>query len=158
MADVVFNVAKGRGIEFHERVVNNDGANSALVVCLFQVIEADATIIDYDDLATLIAAAGNTEATFTNYARKVLTDAELTAATLDDANDRYDADMPNQVWSSAGGTVDNSLAKLIVGFDNDTTAGTDTNIIPIAAYDFVVSTNGGDLTANVNAAGYLRGT
>lgn len=156
MADGVFNVSKGRGIEFHERVVANDPANSAIVVVLLSAAEADGTIEDYDTLAAVLGAAGNTEATFTNYARKVLTDADLSTSTLDDTNNRRDADMGDQTWTSAGGATNNTLAKLLICYDSDTTGGTDTNIVPIAHYDFVATTDGNDLIAQINAAGYLR--
>ena len=73
MADGVFNVAKGKVNEYHDRVDNNDPANSAIIVVLLQVAEADATLQDYATLSALLAGA-NTECTFTNYARKVITD------------------------------------------------------------------------------------
>lgn len=156
MADGVFNIAKGRGIELHNRVASNDPANSALVVVLLKASEADATLQDYDTLGAILAEAGNTEADFTNYARKVLTDADLTAVTPNDTDNRQDADFADQVWSSAGGASNNTLTKLLICYDADTTGGTDANIVPIAYYDFAVTTGGGDLTAQLNAAGYLR--
>lgn len=48
MADFIFNVAKGKWAEWHERVNNNDPANSALVIMLLKTAEADATLKDYD--------------------------------------------------------------------------------------------------------------
>lgn len=155
MGDVVANITKGRGIELHERVNNNDPANSALVVVLFRVIEADATLIDYDTLAAVLAGS-NTEANFTNYARKVLTDSDVAASATDDTNNRREADFADQTWTSAGGAANNSLVKLGIFYDPDTTGGDDTALVPIAFYDFVITTNGGDLVAQLNAAGYLR--
>ena len=46
---------------------------------LLKAAEADGVLEDYDDLGALLGAAGNTEADFTSYARKTLTDAELAA-------------------------------------------------------------------------------
>lgn len=147
MADGVFNIAKGKVNEYMARVDGNDPTNSAIVVVLLKAAEADATLEDYDDLAALLGAAGNTEADFTNYARKVLTDADITAPTPDDTNNRQDADLPDQTWSSAGGTTDNTLVKAVICYDNDSTGGTDSNIIPLTHHDFAVTTNGNDLQA-----------
>lgn len=155
MADGVFNIAKGRVNEYVNRVDSNDPTNSALVVVLLQVAEADATLEDYDDLSALLAGS-NTEATFTNYARKVLTDTDVTAPTPDDTNNRQDADIPDQTWTSAGGATNNTLVKMLVCYDNDTTAGTDANIIPLTYHDFSITTNGNDLSALINAAGFYR--
>ena len=157
MADQVFNIARGRGVEFYNRVKGNDPANSAFIMVLLKVAEADATLIDYDDLGALLGAAGNTEADFTNYARKVITDTELAALPApDDTNNRYDIDMPDQVWTSAGGAANNDLVKALICYDSDTTGGTDANIIPVAHYDFSITTDGNNLTAQVNAGGFLR--
>jgi len=156
MGDIILNIAKGRINEYFSRVANNDPANSAIIVVLLQAAEADAVLIDYDDLATLLAAAGNTEATFTNYARKTLTDADITDPTPDDTNNWQSADMPDQTWTSAGGATNNTLAKLILCYDSDTTGGTDSNIIPFAAHDFVITTDGTDLIAQINAGGAVR--
>lgn len=154
MANGVFNIAKGRVNEYQNRVNDNDPANSALIVVLLKVAEADATLEDYADLGTLIAAAGNTEADFTNYARKTLTDAEIGPPTVDNTNNNQRSDFPDQTWTSAGGTTDNTLVKLIVCYDADTTGGTDSNIIPLTYHDFATTTNGNDLTAVINANGY----
>jgi len=157
MADGVFNIAKGRAVELYNRVENNDPAASALVLVLLKAAEADATLEDYDDLATLLGQAGNTEADFTNYARIVLTDAELANLPApDDANNRFDIDLPDQTWSSAGGATNNSLVKLLVCYDNDTGAGTDSNLVPLVHLDFSATTDGNDLNATINAAGFFR--
>ena len=156
MADGVFNIAKGRVIELHNRVDTNDPTNSGLVVVLCKVSEADATLEDYDDLNALLGSAGNTEADFTNYARKVLTDSDITAATPDDTNNWQQCDIPDQTWSSAGGTLDNTLTKVIICYDNDTTGGNDTNLIPLTHHDFTPTTNGNDLVLQIDSNGYFR--
>lgn len=157
MADQVFNIAKGRIVEYYNRVKGNDPANAAFIVVLLKVAEADATLIDYDDLNALLGAAGNTEADFTNYARKTLTDSDLaTLPAPDDTNNRYDVDLPDQTYSSAGGASNNTLVKALVCYDSDTTGGTDANIIPLCHYDFSVTTDGNDLNLNWNAAGFFR--
>lgn len=156
MADQVFNIAKGRGIQYVDNVATNTPANSGLVVVLLKAAEADATLSDYDTLSALLAEAGNTEADFTDYARKVLTDSDISAATVDDANERVDADIPDLTWTSAGGASNNTTAKLVICYDDDTTGGTDANLIPISHHDFVATTDGNDLLAQINAAGFYR--
>lgn len=157
MADQPFNIAKGRTVEFYNLIKSNTLVNAAFVVVILQVSEADSVLIDYDDLAAVLGAAGNTEATFTNYARKVLDDTDLDAFPApDDTNNRFDIDLPDQVFTSAGGATNNSLVKALVCFDADTTGGTDTNIIPCAHYDFVATTDGSNLTLEVNTAGFYR--
>ena len=156
MADGVFNIAKGRVAELYNRVDSNDPTNSALIVVLLSAAEADGTLEDYDDLSTLLGAAGNTEATFTNYARKSLTDTDLSAFAADDTNNRVDLDFADQTWTSAGGASNNTLVKLLVCYDNDTTGGTDSNIVPLTHHDFSVTTDGNDLTAQLASAGFYR--
>ena len=157
MADQAFNIAKGRTVEWYNRVESNDPAASAFIVVLLKVAEADATLIDYDDLGALLGAAGNTEATFTNYVRKTITDAELAALPApDDSNNRFDVDMPDVVWTSAGNGANDTLVKLLVCYDSDTAGGTDANILPVAHYDFAVTTDSNDLTAEFDAAGFFR--
>lgn len=156
MADGVFNIAKGRIVELYNRVKSNDPANAALIVVAFQVSEADALLEDYDNLSVLIAAA-NTEATFTNYARKVLTDADLAALPPpDDTNNRYEVDIPDQTWISAGGALNNTLTKILICYDSDTTAGNDTNILPLTHHDFTPTTDGSDLVMQVDVLGFFR--
>lgn len=156
MADGVFNVAKGKVNGYVDRVADNDPTNSAIVVVLLQASEADATLEDYDTLNDILGAAGNTEADFTNYARKVLTDSVITNSTVDDTNDRRESDIPDQTWSSAGGTTDNTMTKVIICYDNDSTGGNDTNLIPLTHHDFTPTTNGNDLVMNVDANGFFR--
>lgn len=157
MADGVFNIAKGRVVELYNRVENNDPANAGFAVVLVKLAEADGILEDYDDLSALLGAAGNTEADFTNYARKVLSDADLAALPApDDTNNRYEVDLPDQTWTAAGGAANNTLVKMLICYDSDTTGGTDANIIPLCHYDFAVSTDGSDLTAQFDALGFFR--
>ena len=157
MADLAFNIAKGRTVEWYNRVKSNDPANAAFIVVLLKVTEADATLIDYDDLGAVLGAAGNTEATFTNYGRKTITDAELAALPApDDSNNRFDVDMPDLVWTDAGGASNDTLVKLLICYDSDTGAGTDANILPVAHYDFAVTTDGNTLTAELHVDGFYR--
>lgn len=158
MANFVFNIAKGQGVELYRRVKSNDPANSAFVVVLLAStgLVSDATMKDYDTLSAVLAGASD-EATNTGYARKLVTDSELAALPApDDTNDRYDIDMPDQTWTSVANDGTGAIGKLLICYDADTTGGTDANIVPVAAYDFVVTPDGTNISNIVNAAGFLR--
>lgn len=158
MANIVFNIAKGEVNAYTKRVVNNDPANSALVIVLLKTAQADATLQDYDTLGAILSAGGgtaNVEANFTNYARKVLTNTELSAPTVDDAGNQQYSDAPDQTYVSAGGAVNNALVKMVICYDADTTTGTDANLIPLVALDFVSTTDGTDILASFSAEGFF---
>lgn len=156
MADSVFNIAKGRVAELYNRVDSNDPANSALIVVALKAtgLEAHATLIDYDTLAAILAAA-NDEATNVGYARKTLTDSDLSALSVDDTNNRVDLDIPDQTWTAVA-TSGGAWGALLVCYDNDTTGGSDTNIVPLTVHDFAVTPDGSDITAQINASGFYR--
>lgn len=155
MADFVFNIAKGRVVEYYNRVKSNDPTNSALVLVVIDAAgDTDATMKDRDDLAALLAGTSN-EVTNTNYARKVLTDADLAALPApDDTNDRFDIDLPDQTWSAVA--AGSAWTDIIVCYDSDTTGGTDSNIIPLTCHDFAVTPDGSDIVAQIAAAGFYR--
>lgn len=153
MATLFFNIAKGRWAELYNRVDSNDPANSALILIPVDVAAVtDATIIDLDTFAAVIAA-GVTERTTGGWNRKTLTDADLAAFAPDDTNDRVDLDFADQTWT---GVTAGAVTDLILCYDNDTTAGTDANLIPIAIYDFPITPDGSDVVAVVNSAGFGR--
>jgi hypothetical protein len=144
-------------VQYYDNVKNNSPANSAFVYVLLQDtgLDADDTLRDFDTLATLIAA--NTEATFTSYARKIVTDSDLAALpSPDDTNNRFDLDMPDWVFATAGGASNNTIQKLVVGYDADTTSGTDANIVPCLLLNVNIVTDGNQLTIAVNASGIWR--
>lgn len=156
-ADFVFNVAKGRVRTYYDNVDNNTPANSALVVVLLETsgLEADSTLKDYDNLLALLGGTSN-EPTGGNYTRKTVTDAELTTSSQDDTNDRLDLDIPDQTWTTLTTTGNASIGKLLICYDDDTTSGTDTNIIPLTAHSFDVTPDGSDVIAQIAAAGFFR--
>lgn len=135
MANIVFNIAKGRINELALRVKNNDPANSALVlVALAQTgLEADSVLVDYDDLGSLLAASTN-EATNTNYARKIITDATLGTIAPDDTNDRFELTIPTQTWDPAPAAGD-TWGAYVLCYDPDTTTGTDSSVVPLLKWD-----------------------
>lgn len=155
MPGLIFNVALGCGNELHNRVANGDPEDAGLVLVLLKTVESDANLRDHATLQTLLAAAGNEECDFTNYARKVLTDADIDPSVVDNAGNRRYSSISDQVWLSAGGATNNSIVRLLVCYDPDTTGGGDSEIVPISSHVFEKETDGNDLTAFVDPSGYF---
>lgn len=140
MANIVFNVAKGRVVEFYNRVKGNDPANSALILVPLSAAASDATLLDQATLAAVLAGGSTEQATM---GRKTLTDAELAAFPgPDTTNDRYDVSLPTVTWAAASGSA---VVKILVAYDSDTTGGTDANIIPLTCFDFAQTPSGADI-------------
>jgi hypothetical protein len=142
MANIVFNIAKGRVVEYYNRVKSNDPANSALILVPIETsgLEADATLIDADTLTAVLAGTTNEQTTM---GRKTLTDADLASLPApDDTNDRYEVSLPTVTWTAASG---NAISKILVAYDSDTTSGTDANIVPLTMFDAVATPDGNNL-------------
>lgn len=149
MANIVFNIAKGRFVELYNRVKANDPAASALVVVPIETagLETDAVLKDADTLAAVLAGTTNEQVTM---GRKVLTDADLAAAVVDDVNDKFAVSIPQITWAAAAG---NPISKLLIGYDSDSGAGTDAGIVPLVLLDFTVTPTGTDVIAQTGAFG-----
>jgi hypothetical protein len=142
MANIVFNIAKGRVVEYYNRVESDDPTNSAIIIVPIETsgLETDAALIDSDTLSDVLDGTTNEQTTM---GRKTLTQADLAALPApDDTNDRYDVSLPTVTWTAATG---NAISKLLVCYDPDTTAGTDANIIPLTMFDFTVTPSGTDI-------------
>ena len=142
MANIVFNIAKGRVVELYNRVESDDPSASALILIPIETtgLEADATLIDVDTVTALLAGATNEQTTM---GRKTLTQADLAALPApDDGNDRYDISLPTVTWTGATG---NAISKIVVAYDSDTAAGTDANIVPLTMFDFAITPDGSDV-------------
>jgi hypothetical protein len=152
MADFVFNIAKGRVVEYVNRVDANDPAASTLVVVVIDANgDTDATMKDRDDLAALLGGTAN-EVTNANYARKTLTDSDVALGSPDDGNDRFDVDIADQTWTAVGAGT--AWTDLIVCYSPS--AGADSTIIPLTCHDFALTPDGSDITAQIAAAGFFR--
>jgi hypothetical protein len=142
MANVVFNISKGRSVELYARVKSNDPSTSALILVPIETtgLEADATLIDKDDLAAVLSGTTNEQTTM---GRKTLTDTELaTLPAPDDGNDRYDISLPTVTWTAATG---NAISKILVCYDANTGAGTDADILPLTLFDAAATPDGNDI-------------
>lgn len=151
MSDGVFNIAKGRVAELHHRVDANDPSTSVLVVVLLAStgLVADATMRDYADLSSILAGASD-EATNTGYARKVLTDTDISDFTTNNTSDRNECDIADQTWTSVSNDGTGAVGKLLICYDAVSGSGTDADIIPLTYHDFVVTPNGGNIVASIS--------
>lgn len=150
MADIIFNIAKGRFARYADLPESND----ALIVVLLKAsgLVTDATMRDYDTLADVLAGASD-EADFGTYARKTGTSVTVT---VDDTNDRVDVDMADPSSYTATGSSQ-AVGAALVCYDSDTTGGTDANIVPIAKLDAVITFDVGvPATLSFNASGFAR--
>lgn len=157
MADFIFNIAKGKLVEYASRINLNDPANSVLQIALWNTTATDATLRDLDTVAQVESDANTAELTSgsnANYARKTLTDASGITITVDDTNDRVDVDIPDQTWTALGAGT--AITDLSAQYDSDSTAGTDANQVPVSWHDFPITPDGSDVTAVINTAGIWR--
>lgn len=128
MAAVTANVAKGREIELYNRVFTNDPTNSALIMMLLRTGGASLSSLQDADTFTAVLAL-STEVSVAGYARKVLTNADLAAWAPNDSTNSTSLVLPLQTFTltATGQTID----MVVVGYDDDTTGGTDANIVPV---------------------------
>lgn len=138
MADICFNIAKGR-LAYYASL---PAANDALILILLEAtgLEADSVLRDYDDVATLLAAATNEQ---TTGGRKTVT---AVTVTVDDTNDRVNLDFADQTWTALTG---NGIAALLIAYDPDTTGGTDSTLVPLTKHDLAITPDGSDLVVTV---------
>lgn len=138
MADFTFNIAKGRLAYYASLPATND----ALIAVLVEAsgVETDAVLKDKDDLAAVFSGATNEQ---TTGGRKTLASVTVT---VDDTNDRVNIDCADITWTALTG---NAISDIVIGYDPDTTGGTDADIIPLTMHDFSITTDGTDVVATV---------
>lgn len=156
MGNFTYNQAKGEVVGRHQRVVNNDPTNSALVLVAINTTESDLVLQRLDTLAQVLANANTAEVTNTNYSRKILTDSVLSAKVVNDVDDQAELDMPDQLFVAI--EAGDAWTDIIVCFDPDTSTGDDTTLIPLLQYDFSVNPDGRDIPLEVDADGYYWAT
>lgn len=147
MGTVVPNIGKGKGAQ----LATLPAANDALLAILLKSsgLVADSALIDYASVSTMLAGASD-ECDFTSYARATLTSVTVTVDTTNDRTD-VDADDPSFTAGSAQAT-----GKIVVAYDPDTTGGTDADLIPIYADDFVMTTPTGTISHQFPSGGFWR--
>jgi len=148
VANFVFNIAKGRIVEFYNRAENNDPTNSALILVPLSASGTEAQGQDLTTLAAVEADANFAEQTGGGWVRKTLESAQLAALpAANNTDNRYDIQLPSVTWTAPSAA--SNTTGLLVCYDSDTTGGTDSNIIPLTHHDFVVTADGNDVILNV---------
>lgn len=134
--DFSFNVALGREVEFWNRVNDNDPTNAILrcMVLAAAGLETDVVLRAKTTFADILSGTTN-EATNTGYSRVSFTDADIAAYTVDHAARSITLALPSIITQSPA--AGDSWAKFIIGYDSDSTGGTDSGIIPITAHDLL---------------------
>jgi hypothetical protein len=138
MASFGFDVALGREVEFWNRVNDSDPTNAVFVLAVLanSGIETDAVLRTKTTFTDLVSGT-TAEVTNSGYSRIVLDDTDIDAYTVDTTNHRITPDLDDQTFSSI--VAGDSWRKLVLGYDSDSTGGTDANIIPVSAYDLLVN-------------------
>ncbi len=141
MGDFVINHSLGRTAEKIE-----DGADVILVV--LSVMDADATVKDGNPDNTLgggsgiLDLGGTTEQTGSNWTpRKVISNGSITV-TVDDSGDLVKVLLPDQTYTAVASA--NNTTDMFVCEDG----ASDTLRNVLTAHDFVVTTDGNDVTAD----------
>jgi hypothetical protein len=150
MAPFIPTITTGRFVRYSELPAANDG----LIWMILQSLglERDLVLRDKDSFADVLLGTTN-EATFGGYRRVTATGVVVTT---DDANNRTNVDANDPSWAPLSAQA---VAKIVLGYDPDTTGGTDADILPVFMDDFVALTTPPlTLTYQVNAAGWGRAT
>lgn len=145
MANLTFNIALGK-VKYYAEL---GAASDALVAVPIETsgIVSDAIMRDYDTLADILAGASNEQSSM---GRKTLTGVTVT---VNDTLDRVELDSADITWTSATG---NPISAIVIGYDGDTTSGSDADIVPLIKADFAITPDGSSVTANV--ADFFRAT
>ncbi len=152
MADLIFNVAKGRGIQLCKNVEDNSPAAAVLRIFAIVSTDTDAALKVADTMAAVFALTNTAEATNTNYANITDDGTDLTI-NLDDTNHLHDAILADQTFTAIA--AGSNWTHLIIAYDADGT-DTDANTIPLSAHTFAVTPNGGDIVADFPVTGFFR--
>ncbi|MFD7884091.1 hypothetical protein ACFV3N_16830 [Streptomyces bauhiniae] len=138
MANIVFNIAKGRLAAYADLPLTNDAL--IMVPLSASGLGSDATLMDCATLTAVKAAA--TEQT--TLGRKSLTGVTVT---VDNTNDRVNIDCADVTWTATAGAA---IGAVVICYDGDTTAGTDADIIPLTKHDVSMTPDGSDFTLTIS--------
>lgn len=140
---LVNTFAKGR---FVEKCMLPLGTDAILVVPLQSAsIPTDTVLRSCANLGAVFTA-GALEATFSNYARIALTSAAITITTTLSGTFPQSVALSTQVWSAAGGAVNNTLAAIVLAY-RPTSGTADSGCLVLGTLAYAGTTTGGALTA-----------
>lgn len=152
MGNLVFNTALGAVKQLVKNVEDNSPAAAVLRMHAWVITATDADVGNQDTIAELQALALSAEATNSGYANISLDETDITI-TVDDTNDWVDLIVGDQTFTSV--VAGDNWTDITISYD---AAGTDTdaNTELLTLHDFVVTPNGGDITADEGANGFYR--
>lgn len=158
MANYVFGTtAAGRVGEYVNRVLNNDPAASALIFIPMSQSGTNEQAEALTTFAAVEADANFAEQVAASWGRKTVTDTGGGLSWAWDAtNNRNEADANDLVWTAP--LAGNNTTGLVVCYDSDTAAGTDSNLIPLIHLDMAVTANGQQVTFQFNTEGFYNAT
>lgn len=137
MASIVFNKALGMEAYYGSLPAANDALGVLLLAA--SGLPSDATLRDCATVAAVVAAG--TEQT--TMGRKTLASVTVT---VDNTADRVAIDCADIVWTASAGAA---VGAMVIFYDPDTTAPSDSSRIPIAKLDFSITPDGSDVTAGI---------
>ena len=145
MASFVGTFAKGRVIEKCALPLGTD--NILIIPLQSSGLPSDTTLRNAANLAAIFTA-GALEATFTGYARKVLSSSDITIANNTGTFVATATVNAAQTWASAGGALNNTITKIVVAY-RPTSGTADSGCMVLATQDYSGSTTGGAFTVTV---------
>lgn len=135
--------AKGR---FIEKCMLPLGTDHILVIPLQSTsIPSDTTLRNCANLAAVFTA-GALEATFSNYSRIALASSAITITTNTSTPFSQVASFATQVWTAAGGAVNNTFNAIVLAYQ-PTTGTADSGCLVLATLSYAGTTTAGALTA-----------
>lgn len=145
VANQVSTAALGRVAQLYKNIDENIVAASTLVICaIFATgIESDATLKDKVTFDDYVNGTTN-EATNVNYARKVLTDADLVAWAPTYASDWVILDFPDQTWTAVGAAA-GAWTAVVTTYDPSSSGVTATLMEMLTQHAFDVTPDGSDI-------------
>jgi len=153
MTDIILNEALGISRPIIQQVENNSPVAAVLRLHLWDttgVSEEDIRDVTDGNVDDYEAVANIAEITNTGYSNLALDETDITI-TVDDSNDSVDIGIADQVFTSI--SAGDAITKLTVSYDGDGT-DTDTGTVVLWSLDFVVTANGGDITADFAAVSW----
>jgi hypothetical protein len=139
---------KGRWVEKFKLPL---GTDNIVPVLLKSGQQADATLAQYTDLATLLTS--NPECNATNYPspRKALSVADITIV-VNNSTGVVTVDTSDQTYNALGGATNNSFGALLFCY-RPTSGSADSAILPVTKHDFTYSTTGGNMPIAIASIG-----
>lgn len=120
-------------------------------------LEAEGVLADRDSVAAILAGP-NDEATFTNYARKILPTVTVVRDDTVNSITLTLAGTPpfHLLWADAGGAVNNELGRVVYYFDPTPGASTDAQLRHLVSAPLTTVTDGSTLMITIDDAGIAR--